>query len=506
MLNALLPYIPPTSSPDAPSREDPSDDASFDSTMSEVAAQEDEAPRERPATPEQGEPERPRPEPTVQQDRPEPRPAGESAPSSDAKPTGNVGSTGPVFQGFTDGGAGGLGSDISAALPLTSVGSHWGAVGSSANATQGALANAAQSALADVDPKLGAATVDSAAIPSGPRPTVATSDTALPTTAQTSATASTVSAAAASTSATTPVPDTANVTATPSSDATNGAATISPTTASGHEAGPKQGDDGHGTTEQGNREQLAPTTTKPSSRAVAPDEQLREAGATDNGSAAARESSSRPTLNVTPVTSSAAAPVASDIQSTTISLESSTPNTVAATPKVAGMETTGLQGATGRPVSVVEAGKVPDASELAEQIRVRLSPKRPEITVRLDPPELGRLHIKLAMRGGELAATVTADDARVARVFEGDVGRLYRTLDEAGIKVSEVEIRTALDGSHDSPKESARDRGNADNDGESNERSSRNDRKAKRQMNDDSVSTQQQTVTHKRTSTLDVVV
>ncbi len=93
--------------------------------------------------------------------------------------------------------------------------------------------------------------------------------------------------------------------------------------------------------------------------------------------------------------------------------------------------------------------EIPDVSDLLEQVRVRLSPKRPEITVLLDPPELGRLFIKLAMKGGELAATVTVDNARVARLFEGDVGRLYRTLDEAGIRVVEVEIRTALDSSDD---------------------------------------------------------
>jgi len=112
-----------------------------------------------------------------------------------------------------------------------------------------------------------------------------------------------------------------------------------------------------------------------------------------------------------------------------------------------------------------------NVERLMDQVRVRLSPRRPEMTVLLDPPELGRLLIKLSMKAGELTATVRADHAEVARAFEGDVARLYRTLDEAGIRVSEVQIQTGL-GSAD--EQDPRDAG-ADTDVED-RRDRRNDR------------------------------
>lgn len=84
------------------------------------------------------------------------------------------------------------------------------------------------------------------------------------------------------------------------------------------------------------------------------------------------------------------------------------------------------------------------AQRIHDQLRIQLSPRRPEVTVVLDPPELGRLHLKLGMRDGALHARITADRLDVARTFEADVSRLHRTLEEAGIRVSDVEIRTAL--------------------------------------------------------------
>ena len=138
-----------------------------------------------------------------------------------------------------------------------------------------------------------------------------------------------------------------------------------------------------------------------------------------------------------------------------------------------------------------------------EQVRIRLAPKRPEVTVVLDPPELGRLHLRLALRGGALSATVTVDDIRVAKAFEADVGHLVRTLDEAGIRVSEVEIRSGL--TDDSSQRGTTHRGEDGHDRNQSE-TTRKQSKETHSRDDDKPDASQRNVVNGRSTTLDVVV
>ncbi|MAG56261.1 MAG: hypothetical protein CMJ83_08230 [Planctomycetes bacterium] len=148
-------------------------------------------------------------------------------------------------------------------------------------------------------------------------------------------------------------------------------------------------------------------------------------------------------------TEAAAAPIA---PSSTVTIEAPTAEAPAASTGIA--SATGVSRAsTMRPAATAApANDGLDVERILDQVKLRLAPKRPEITVRLDPPELGRLHLKLAMRGGQLSATVTADDARVARLFESDIGRLVRTLDEAGIRVGQIEVRAETGSANDAPR------------------------------------------------------
>jgi flagellar hook-length control protein FliK len=125
-------------------------------------------------------------------------------------------------------------------------------------------------------------------------------------------------------------------------------------------------------------------------------------------------------------------------------------STLAATGTSAPQSATGVRpGATALPPVIEPSTGQVSLERILDQVKIRLAPQRPEVTIVIDPPELGRLHLRLSMHKGALSATVTADDPRVTRAFEADLGRLVRTLDEAGIRVGSVEIRTELSQSHD---------------------------------------------------------
>jgi hypothetical protein len=91
--------------------------------------------------------------------------------------------------------------------------------------------------------------------------------------------------------------------------------------------------------------------------------------------------------------------------------------------------------------SGINTGDAAEIPEILNQIRLQLSPVRPEMTVLLDPPDLGRLLVRLEVQAGHVQALITADDVRVARTIGADLPRLVQTLEEAGLKVHGVEIR-----------------------------------------------------------------
>lgn len=83
-----------------------------------------------------------------------------------------------------------------------------------------------------------------------------------------------------------------------------------------------------------------------------------------------------------------------------------------------------------------------DTARVLDQLAMHLKPRRPEVVVRLEPKELGRMVVRLAMRAGELSARITTSSERTARLLEADVPLLYRTLESNGIRVQEVQVHT----------------------------------------------------------------
>lgn len=65
-----------------------------------------------------------------------------------------------------------------------------------------------------------------------------------------------------------------------------------------------------------------------------------------------------------------------------------------------------------------------------------------QITMRLDPPDLGRLTLNLTVANGEVKATIRTEQAEVTRMVTEQVAALKASLEEQGFKVTSLEVET----------------------------------------------------------------
>jgi len=121
-------------------------------------------------------------------------------------------------------------------------------------------------------------------------------------------------------------------------------------------------------------------------------------------------------------------------------------------------------------------------NQVTEQIRSSMTRGREQISIALDPPELGRIMIKFQQRNGEIVGIVEADKARTHREIADEMPMLVKSLNESGIAVKRVEVvlteqqtqdslsdnsanennntgRQGLDGSSDNPENEGSENG-----------------------------------------------
>jgi flagellar hook-length control protein FliK len=84
----------------------------------------------------------------------------------------------------------------------------------------------------------------------------------------------------------------------------------------------------------------------------------------------------------------------------------------------------------------------PVAEAIVTQARVLQRPGEMEFQLRLDPPELGRLHIRLVASGDDLRAQILVPDEAVRRLLESQLPELRQRLEAAGVSVQEWNIAT----------------------------------------------------------------
>ncbi len=108
-------------------------------------------------------------------------------------------------------------------------------------------------------------------------------------------------------------------------------------------------------------------------------------------------------------------------------------------------------GPTSASPSTLPAVSRPVADAIVAQARVLERPGAVEFQLRLDPPELGRLHIRLVASGDDLRAQVLVPDEAVRRLLESQLPELRQRLEAAGVSVQELNIATDSAGGRNRP-------------------------------------------------------
>lgn len=78
--------------------------------------------------------------------------------------------------------------------------------------------------------------------------------------------------------------------------------------------------------------------------------------------------------------------------------------------------------------------------QIVREARVRFGRGETEMTLRLQPPHLGRLRLRLVWSGNELTAQMDAESQAVKQIIEANLPVLYQSLSEQGIRVDHVTV------------------------------------------------------------------
>ena len=89
----------------------------------------------------------------------------------------------------------------------------------------------------------------------------------------------------------------------------------------------------------------------------------------------------------------------------------------------------------------------PDVNALAVQIAAKSQSGARQFDIRLDPPELGRVDVRLSIdAGGKAQAHLTADQPSTLSMLQKDAPVLTRALRDAGLDVSQSGLNFSLRG------------------------------------------------------------
>lgn len=86
--------------------------------------------------------------------------------------------------------------------------------------------------------------------------------------------------------------------------------------------------------------------------------------------------------------------------------------------------------------------------QIVNHVKVGVSSEITSMELQLQPENLGKLELQVAMKDGKLIAEFTTENEAVKNVIEGQLIQLKETLEEQGIKVSSVEVSVEQQGLH----------------------------------------------------------
>lgn len=89
-----------------------------------------------------------------------------------------------------------------------------------------------------------------------------------------------------------------------------------------------------------------------------------------------------------------------------------------------------------------------------------LSEGTKQLTLRLDPPDLGKLNLQITVRGQEVNVVLKAENADAGRMLQENMHQLRQTLEDQGLKVGKLEVQTQLSDGNQSQAWAGADRHN----------------------------------------------
>jgi flagellar hook-length control protein FliK len=85
------------------------------------------------------------------------------------------------------------------------------------------------------------------------------------------------------------------------------------------------------------------------------------------------------------------------------------------------------------------------AADVLRQIKLQLTPELRQATIQLEPRELGRISIKVALRGGALRAELRAERRSTLEALERHAPELCAAIEKAGLGAPELSLELGLD-------------------------------------------------------------
>ena len=99
-------------------------------------------------------------------------------------------------------------------------------------------------------------------------------------------------------------------------------------------------------------------------------------------------------------------------------------------------------------------------NQITEQIRSSSARGREQITIALDPPELGKVMIKFQQRNGEIVGIVEVEKVRTQQEIADEMPVILKSLNEGGIAVNRVEVVLADQETQDALKDNSTNQNN----------------------------------------------
>lgn len=103
-----------------------------------------------------------------------------------------------------------------------------------------------------------------------------------------------------------------------------------------------------------------------------------------------------------------------------------------------------LSGAANQPAGAARITQQELFSQVEKSMLRELSDGSRQITLRLDPVEMGQLSVQLTVRQGEVRAVIRTDNEETTAALSQQMDQLKSSLEEQGLKVTQLEVETRL--------------------------------------------------------------